>query len=115
MNRIWRGVVGVMMISSAASALAAQARPQLMAKTCAALDQAVASQPAGPVLVASYPPLNGQPAPILALRGVAFTYDNALASIALFACGKAESARRIADALAFATHHDPEYQDGRLR
>ena len=64
-------------------------RPQLAAMTCAALDQAVTSLPAGPVLVASYPPLDGHPAPILALRGVAFTYDNALASIALFACGKA--------------------------
>ena len=89
MNGFLRGMVGVMLISGGASALAATARPQLAAKTCAALDRAVASQPAGPVLVASYPPLNGQPAPILALRGVAFTYDNALASIALFACGKA--------------------------
>ncbi|MEO6676598.1 MAG: hypothetical protein ABIO21_04405 [Pseudomonas sp.] len=115
MKRIFQGVVGAILIGSGASALAAQARPQLVAMTCAALDRAVASEPAGPVLVASYPPLNGQPAPILALRGVAFTYDNALASIALFACGKVESARRIADALAFATRHDPEYQDGRLR
>lgn len=115
MNSVLRGLVGVMLISSGASALAAQARPQLAAMTCAALDRAVTSQPAGPVLVASYPPLHGQPAPILALRGVAFTYDNALASIALFACGKAESARRIADALVFATQHDPEYSDGRLR
>jgi hypothetical protein len=115
MNRIFQGVVGAILIGSGASALAAQARPQLVAMTCAALDRAVASEPAGPVLVASYPPLNGQPAPILALRGVAFTYDNALASIALFACGKTQSARRIADALVFAANHDPEYQDGRLR
>lgn len=115
MNGFLRGVIGMLLISGGASAFAATARPQLAAMTCAALDRAVASQPAGPVLVASYPPLNGQPAPILALRGVAFTYDNALASIALFACGKAESARRIADALVFATKHDPEYQDGRLR
>ncbi|MCU1759968.1 hypothetical protein NTD84_09585 [Pseudomonas sp. 14P_8.1_Bac3] len=115
MKGILRGIVSVILIGSGASALATQARPQLMAGTCAALDRAVTSQSAGPVLVASYPPLNGQPAPILALRGVAFTYDNALASIALFACGKAESARRIADALVFATRHDPEYQDGRLR
>jgi len=115
MKGILRGIVSVILIGSGASALATQARPQLMASTCAALDRAVTSQSAGPVLVASYPPLNGQPAPILALRGVAFTYDNALASIALFACGKAESARRIADALVFATRHDPEYQDGRLR
>ncbi|MFJ2692958.1 hypothetical protein [Pseudomonas sp. NPDC087336] len=115
MSTLLRAMVGLMLMTGVASGWAAQARPQLAAMTCAALDQAVTSQPAGPVLVASYPPLDGQPAPILALRGVAFTYDNALASIALFACGKAESARRIADALAFATLHDPEYQDGRLR
>ncbi|MBD9438506.1 hypothetical protein [Pseudomonas sp. PDM04] len=115
MKGILRVAAGVMLIGGAFPALAAQARPQLMAMTCAALDQAVTSQPAGPVLLPSYPALNGQPAPILALRGVAFTYDNALASIALFACGKAASARRIADALVFATEHDPEYQDGRLR
>lgn len=115
MKGILRVAAGVMLIGGAFPALAAQARPQLMAMTCAALDQAVTSQPAGPVLLPSYPALNGQPAPILALRGVAFTYDNALASIALFACGKAASARRIADALVFATQHDPEYQDGRLR
>ena len=115
MTLLLRSIVGAMLIGSGASALAAQARPQLAAMTCAALDQAVTSLPAGPVLVASYPPLDDHPAPILALRGVAFTYDNALASIALFACGKDKSARRIADALAFATQHDPEYQDGRLR
>ncbi|MGY3172264.1 hypothetical protein ACVWYU_001641 [Pseudomonas sp. TE12234] len=115
MNVVLRGVLSLMLLGSGMSAMAAQPRPQLAAMTCAALDQAVTALPAGPVLVASYPPLDGHPAPILALRGVAFTYDNALASIALFACGKAESARRIADALAFATLHDPEYQDGRMR
>ena len=47
------------------------------------------------------------------LQGVAFTYDNALASIALFACGNAPAARQIADALAYAIDHDPEYRDGR--
>ncbi len=115
MNIVLRGGLSLMLLVSGVSAMAAQPRPQLAAMTCAALDQAVTALPAGPVLVASYPPLDGHPAPILALRGVAFTYDNALASIALFACGKAESARRIADALVFATRHDPEYQDGRLR
>jgi len=115
MTGLGRGLVALILSAHAITGAAAQARPQLAAMTCAALDQAVASQPSGPVLIASYPAQEGQPAPILALRGVAFTYDNALASIALFACGKDESARRIADALAFATAHDPEYQDGRLR
>ncbi|MDE1165158.1 MAG: hypothetical protein PW845_07130 [Pseudomonas sp.] len=94
---------------------AADARPQLAQMTCATLDAAVQALPAGPVLLTSYPPLNGQPPAIQALRGVAFTYDNALASIALYGCGKPASAGRIADALAYATEHDPEYPDGRLR
>lgn len=83
--------------------------------TCTRLDQAVQAQGEGPLLLASYPPLAGEEPEIQALREVAFTYDNALASIALFACGKQQSARQIADALAYATSHDPEYPDGRLR
>jgi hypothetical protein len=98
-----------------APALAEQSRPQLQQMTCNALDQAVQALPEGPVMLASYPPLEGHPPPILALRGAAFTYDNALASIALFGCGKPQSAQRIADALAYATEHDPDYNDGRLR
>jgi hypothetical protein len=95
--------------------LAEQSRPQLEQLTCAALDQAVQSLGDGPVLLASYPAFEGHPAPIIALRGVAFTYDNALASIALFGCGKPQSAQRIADALAYAVDNDPDYHDGRLR
>ena len=96
-------------------ALAEQSRPQLEQRTCAALDRAVQSLPDGPVLLASYPAFEGRPPAIVALRGVAFTYDNALASIALFGCGKPISAQRIADALVYATDNDPDYQDGRLR
>lgn len=94
---------------------AEQSRPQLEQVTCAALDRAVQSLADGPVLLASYPAFEGHPQAIIALRGVAFTYDNALASIALFGCGKAQSAGRIADALAYATDNDPDYHDGRLR
>jgi hypothetical protein len=95
--------------------MAEQGRPQLEQLTCAALDHAVQSLGDGPVLLASYPAFEGNPAPIIALRGVAFTYDNALASIALFGCGKPQSAQRIADALAYAVDNDPDYHDGRLR
>ena len=69
MSIVLRAMMGLMLMIGTASGWAAQAQPQLAAMTCAALDQAVTSQPAGPVLVASYPPLDGQPAPILALRG----------------------------------------------
>ena len=50
-----------------------------------------------------------------ALDGVAFTYDNALAGIALLACGEPGSARRIADALVLASTRDAYYRDGRVR
>ncbi len=90
-------------------------RATLARRTCAALDRAVASQTGGPLLLASYRPWEGEPPDSAALRNVAFTYDNALASIALFACGRPRSARRIADALMAAIASDPEYRDGRVR
>ncbi|WP_248806729.1 hypothetical protein [Pseudomonas sp. MWU13-2100] len=115
----WRGVawlVGGVLLGVGQAAWAVPPRVQLATDTCGALERAVRAYPGtDPVLLTSYPTLDGQPPAILALRGVAFTYDNALASIALFACGKAQSARRLADALAFAVEHDPEYADGRLR
>ncbi|MFT3905125.1 MAG: hypothetical protein QM718_02300 [Steroidobacteraceae bacterium] len=50
-----------------------------------------------------------------ALRGVAFTYDNALAVLALSACGEPELARRVGTALLYAQEHDRYWRDGRLR
>lgn len=93
----------------------ADARTDLARTTCAALDRAVMAEPEGPLLLASYRSRQGRPPEIEALRDVAFTYDNALAAIALFACGKPRSARRIADALVVAIDHDLEYHDGRIR
>ncbi|HSW16744.1 MAG TPA: hypothetical protein VLJ86_05920, partial [Ramlibacter sp.] len=49
-----------------------------------------------------------------ALDGVAFTYDNALAGIALLACGQTASAHRIADAVVLASTRDAHYRDGRV-
>lgn len=48
----------------------------------------------------------------------AFTYDNALAVLALLALGDQDScarAVRLGDALRYAQLHDPEHDDGRLR
>ena len=55
-------------------------RADLARSTCAVLDQAVSTQPGGPLLLASYQPWQAKPPDIEALRNVAFTYDNALAS-----------------------------------
>lgn len=90
-------------------------RQQLAESSCAALRSAATSVPGnGPMLLASYPSLKGDDS-IRALENVAFVYDNALAGIALSACGNPEQAQRIADALLLASAHDPSFKDGRLR
>lgn len=52
------------------------------------------------------------------LFSTAFTYDNALAILALLAAGTADGRDRavlLGDALLYAQQHDPVYDDGRLR
>ncbi|WP_394617313.1 hypothetical protein JNUCC0626_48240 [Lentzea sp. JNUCC 0626] len=52
------------------------------------------------------------------LQGTAFTYDNALAVLALLACADRESvirARRLGEALVYAQENDAQFDDGRLR
>jgi hypothetical protein len=109
-------LVGLPLIAQAAHA---DDRADLARSTCAALDRAVTAGSldvaGGPLLLASYQDGPARPTDSAALRGVAFTYDNALASIALFACGKPAAAKRIADALVRAATSDPEYHDGRIR
>jgi hypothetical protein len=67
-------------------------------------------QKTGPVFLASFPTVTSGP-----LSGVAFTYDNAVAAIALIACGETQKAARIGDALLAAQDHDRYWHDGRLR
>jgi hypothetical protein len=69
----------------------------------------------GPVFLRSYDSGSGSgPASEPALNA-AFTYDNALAAIALRACGDLAAARRIGDALALAAEADRSGTLGRLR
>jgi hypothetical protein len=77
---------------------------------CDYLTQTMLTQPAGPVLLASYPTEHSG-----ALNAAAFTYDNSVTAIALLACHQTAQARRIADALLFALDHDRYWHDGRLR
>lgn len=91
-------------------------RQQLAGATCSALQQAAAAMPGdGPMILPSYPALQGDDPGTRALQGVGFVYDNAVAGIALSACGAPEQARRIADALLLAPASDATYKDGRLR
>jgi hypothetical protein len=80
------------------------------AAACNYLLQSMAAQPAGAVLLASYPSERSG-----VLSKAAFTYDNAVAAIALVGCGQVAQARRIGDALLLALDHDRYWHDGRLR
>lgn len=65
-----------------------------------------------PVLLRSYDSRRGQGAPDLPpLHSAAFTYDNALAVIALLACGKWPQAERIGEALRLAAMNDTRLRD----
>jgi hypothetical protein len=88
-------------------AQAAFARPP---DACAYLSKTVRALPPGPIFLASYPTVEAGP-----LQGVAFLYDNAVATIALVACGDRDAASRIGDAILIALDHDRTWHDGRLR
>ncbi len=62
----------------------------------------------GPRLAQSYQDQSG-------LTDVAFTYDNALAIIALLRAGEGASAKALGDGLLYAQTHDETFTDGRLR
>ena len=49
------------------------------------------------------------------INNLAYTYDNAMAIMALCYAGKLDRAKQIADALAYAVDYDLEYSDGRIR
>jgi hypothetical protein len=94
----------------------------LARQSCDGLRRAVAHDQAGaasgPLFLNSYRPTDtrqGEPPFEPALAGAAFTYDNALAGIALLACGEQASARRIGDAVVRAVEHDQNVSDGRVR
>jgi hypothetical protein len=77
---------------------------------CSTLSSAMERAPAGPVFLASFP--SAGPGP---LHDSAFSYDNAVAIIALKGCGNVAAARRIGDAFLLALDHDRTWHDGRLR
>lgn len=77
---------------------------------CASLAAQVRSELPAAGLLVSWP-VSDNPA----LRQVAFTYDNALAVLALVGCGERELAARIGSALLYVQQHDPRWTDGRLR
>ncbi len=77
---------------------------------CDYLTRTIQAQPGSAVFLASYPAVEHGP-----LQQAAFLYDNAVAAIALVACGQTAQARRIGDAMLLALEHDRYWHDGRLR
>jgi hypothetical protein len=77
----------------------------------------VASQAHGsePVFIQSYEPGQNEEHLPRGLATTAFVYDNALAAIALVACGNLTAARPIGDALNRAVRADRTFHDGRIR
>ncbi|WP_316185946.1 MULTISPECIES: hypothetical protein [unclassified Bradyrhizobium] len=84
---------------------------------CAGLVQAVEPGLAGrdAAFIRSYEPGADEEGLPLGLSTTAFTYDNALAAIALVACGRTDEGRVIGNALMHAAAHDRTFGDGRLR
>ncbi|HEX4376887.1 MAG TPA: hypothetical protein VHZ99_07040 [Steroidobacteraceae bacterium] len=104
-------VLAALLLTSVCDAvLCDAASTQAIPSACSYLTDRIAAMPAGPVLLASYPTERSGP-----LGGVAFTYDNAVAAIALIGCHQTQHARRIGDALLLALDHDRFWHDGRLR
>ena len=100
---------------------ASAAQQALARQSCEGLRRAVVEDQkgasSGPLFLTSYRLADARQGTPLepALAGVAFTYNNALAGIALLACGDTASARRIGDAVVRAMERDPNVADGRVR
>jgi hypothetical protein len=98
--------------------VAANASPDAQrARYCAPLANAVASQAAGSeaAFVRSYEHADDESRLPAGLASTAFVYDNALAAIALVACGDVNSATVIGNALSLAARDDRTFRDGRVR
>ncbi len=109
------GRIAAVVLVLATAPAAAGARHGTASPLCATIRAGVDAAGSGPVFVTSYRPGAGEAELPLPLRHSAFTYDNALASIALVACGDVPRARRIGDAFLHALAHDRTFSDGRVR
>ncbi|MDR0944365.1 MAG: hypothetical protein LBM41_07545 [Ruminococcus sp.] len=68
-----------------------------------------------PMFVKSYAPRDVDETGDYAINNLAYVYDNACALIALSKAGDYDKAKKIADAMVFASENDRYYTDGRLR
>jgi len=113
-----RFVVSIFCLAMMNSAMAENGAPEFQrARYCAPLVHAVTSQAAGAkaVFVRSYQHGENESRLPAGLASTAFVYDNALAAIALVACGNVTSAITIGNALSLAVRNDRTFTDGRVR
>jgi hypothetical protein len=113
-----RSLVTIICIATMTGSVAAHASPDSQrTRYCAPLAGAVASQAAGSqaAFVRSYEHGEDESRLPAGLASTAFVYDNALAAIALVACGDVTSATAIGNALSLAARNDRTFKDGRVR
>src|SRR5258708_24630629 len=113
-----RSIVTILCITTMTSSMAASSDPDAQrARYCAPLADAVRSQAAGSKagFVRSYEHGEDESRLPAGLASTAVVYDNALAVIALVACGDVISASTIGHALSLAAHSDRSFPDGRVR
>jgi hypothetical protein len=113
-----RSLVTLLCIATMTGSVAATSGPEFeRARYCAPLADAVTSQAAGAkaVFVRSYEHGEDESRLPAALASTAFVYDNALAVIALVACGDVTNATTIGNALSLAVRKDRSFPDGRIR
>src|SRR5258706_7143376 len=91
------------------------AAPALCASIAKHVDLAGGGNTSGPVFLGSYEPGPDDASLPPPLASSGFSYDNALAIMALVACNDVPRARRIGDAFVAATQNDRTFTDGRIR
>lgn len=113
-----KSAIVMMMCATVVGAPAAAGQTAQAANTfCAGLNKAVTphTKAADAVFIGSYEPSTDEATLPAGLATTAFVYDNALAAIALIACGNVSDARPIANALSRAVRKDRSFDDGRVR
>jgi hypothetical protein len=107
--------LGLSVVLCATTAKAAGNHAELACSLCDGLAALMSGEPDQAFVFRSFEPANGGSKLHPALDNTGFTYDNALALMAFYGCGRKAEAKRVADALVLALETDRHYHDGRLR
>jgi len=104
---------------AAALLFACEGAGMAQAPLCSAIMKLVEKTAAGdtvsPLFIPSYEPGDDEAGLPLPIAGSAFSYDNALAIMALVSCNEVHAAKRIGDAFLAAIASDRTFKDGRVR